>query len=147
MESREEIPMNEDGRIGNQLTYFEEPDIIFLKLRGEVTDDEGFEIVRRQRELAEGRERVFFLVDLSELDSLPARVRRAASESMRSFPLGGTVMYKAPIKALVIAKLVMTAMNMFKPERDRSPIEFTDNEAQARAWIEERRQMLLDAAA
>lgn len=139
--------MNQTGRIGNQITFFEEPDIIFLKLSGEVTDDEGFEVVRRHRELAEGRERVFFLVDLSELDGLPSKVRRLASDSMRSFPLGGTVMYKAPIKARVIAKLVMTAMNMFKPERDRSPIEFTHNEQQARAWIDERRQMLLDEAA
>jgi hypothetical protein len=46
----------------------------------------------------------------------------------------------------VIAKLIFTALNLFSNKADRIPLHFADTEAEARAWIEERRHEL-DAAA
>lgn len=131
-----------EPNIGNQTTYFEPPDIFFLKLRGAVSWDEGSEINRRHREWAKTLNRVFFLIDLSELDRIDPEVRKDATSTLAEVPLRGMVGYSAPIKARVIAKLIFTALNLFSNKADRIPLHFTDTEASARAWIEERRRDL-----
>jgi hypothetical protein len=138
--------MSYEPNIGNQTTFFEPPDIIFLKLRGTCTWEEGSEINRRQREWGKTVERVFFLIDLAELDRIDPEVRKDATTTLAALPLRGMVGFSAPIKARVIAKLIFTALNLFSNKADRIPLHFTDTEAEARAWIEERRREL-DAAA
>jgi hypothetical protein len=138
--------MTREPNIGNQTTFFEAPDIIFLKLRGGVVWEEGSEINRRHREWAKDLDRVFFLIDLSELDRIEPEVRKDATKTLAEIPLRGMVGYSAPIKAKVIAKLIFTAMNLFSNKADRVPLYFTDTEEQARAWIADRRRDL-DAAA
>jgi hypothetical protein len=131
-----------EPNIGKQTTVFEPPDIIFLKLRGHCTWEEGAEINRRHREWGKPLDRVFFLIDLSELDRIDPEVRKDATTTMAQLPLRGMVGYSAPIKAKVIAKLIFTALNLFSNKADKIPLHFTDTEAQARAWIEERRREL-----
>ncbi|HXO27849.1 MAG TPA: hypothetical protein VOA80_10920 [Thermoanaerobaculia bacterium] len=138
--------MTYEPNIGNQTTFFEPPDIIFLKLRGTCTWEEGSEINRRHREWGKTVERVFFLIDLAELDRIDPEVRKDATTTLAAVPLRGMVGYSAPIKARVIAKLIFTALNLFSNKADRVPLHFSDTEAEARAWIEERRREL-DAAA
>jgi hypothetical protein len=135
-----------EPKIGNQITYFEPPDIFILKLHGGVTWEEGSEINRRQREWGKTLDRVFLLIDLAELDRIDPEVRKDATSTLAEIPLRGMVGYSAPIKAKVIAKLIFTALNLFSNKADRIPLHFTDTEAQARAWIEERRREL-DAGA
>jgi hypothetical protein len=137
--------MTYEPNIGNQTTFFEAPDIIFLKLRGTCTWEEGSEINRRHREWGKTVERVFFLIDLAELDRIDPEVRKDATTTLAAVPLRGMVGYSAPIKARVIAKLIFTALNLFSNKADRIPLHFADTEAEARAWIEERRREL-DAA-
>src|ERR1700761_4451380 len=104
--------------IGKQPTYFEPPDIIFLKLRGHTTWDEGAEINRRHRDWGRDLERVFFLIDLSELDRIDPEVRKDATSTLAMMPLRGMVGFNAPIKAKVIAKLIFTALNLFSNKAD-----------------------------
>jgi hypothetical protein len=137
--------MANETNIGNQITYFEPPDIIVLKLHGTVTWEEGSEINRRHREWGKAVDRVFFLIDLAELDRIDPEVRKDATTTLATVPLRGMVGYSAPIKAKVIAKLIFTALNLFSNKADRIPLHFTPTEAEARAWIEERRREL-DAA-
>jgi hypothetical protein len=138
--------MTYEPNIGNQTTFFEPPDIIFLKLRGHCTWDEGVEINRRHSEWGRDLAWVFFLIDLSELDRIDPEVRKDATTTLAAVPLRGMVGYSAPIKARVIAKLIFTALNLFSNKADRIPLHFAATEAEARAWIEERRREL-DAAA
>ena len=135
-----------EPNIGNQTTLFEPPDIIFLKLRGACTLEEGTEINRRHREWGKTSSRVFFLIDLAELDRIDPEVRKDATRTLAEVPLRGMVGYSAPIKAKVIAKLIFTALNLFSNKADKIPLYFTETEAEARAWIDERRREL-DAAA
>jgi hypothetical protein len=130
-----------EPNIGKQTTLFEPPDIFFLKLIGHVNWEEGSEINRRHREWGKDLERVYFLIDLSELDRIDPEVRKDATATMAEIQLRGMVGYGAPIKAKVIAKLIFTALNLFSNKADKVPLHFTDTEAQARAWIEERRQL------
>ena len=139
--------MQREPNIGKQTTYFEPPDIFFLKITGHVTWEEGSEINRSHREWAEPLDRVFFLIDLSELDRVDADVRKDATKTMAEIPLRGMVGYSAPVKARVIAKLIFTALNLFSNKADRIPLHFTNTEADARAWIEQRRRELDEAAA
>src|SRR4029078_11700131 len=62
--------MHEDVSIGRHKTYVEEPDILYLKLDGPCSAEEGREINRRHVEFGQGRERLFFLVDLYGLESI-----------------------------------------------------------------------------
>jgi hypothetical protein len=128
-----------EANIGKQTTLFEPPDIFFLALRGHVNWEEGSEINRRHREWGKDLERVYFLIDLSELDRIDPEVRKDATATMAALQLRGMVGFGAPIKARVIAKLIFTALNLFSNKADKVPLHFTNTEAEARAWIEERR--------
>jgi hypothetical protein len=132
--------MPETYRVGKQVTHFEEPDTIFMKMVGDVTAEEGLAINDKHREYVRGRGHVFYLIDFSELDSVPAPVRKAASETIKEFPLQGLAIFQAPLKARVLAKLILTAMKLFKGEDAAgAPVAFLDSEEEARAWIAKRR--------
>lgn len=133
--------MSETLRIGKQSTHFEEPDTIYMKMVGDVTAEEGLAINSKHTEYAQGRNLLFYLIDFSELDSVPAPVRKAASQTIKEFPLEGLAIFQAPLKARVLAKLILTAMKLFKgQEAAGAPVAFLDSEEEARAWIARRRE-------
>lgn len=132
--------MSQIHKIGEQITYFEEPDLIVLKLKGEVSEEEGLELNRLNREFGQGREQVFFLIDLEHMSNLPPAVRKVATETLHQVPTRGVAICKAPFKARVIAKLIVTALNMFRREAAKDPVEFLDSEQEARTWIDRRRK-------
>ena len=82
---------------------------------------DGLEVNRRHREFARGRQHIFFLIDLSELQSIHPTVRKAATETLKEVPLRGIAVCQAPLKARVIAKLIITALNMFKSDAAKNP--------------------------
>jgi hypothetical protein len=122
--------------VGEQITGFEEPDIIFMKLVGTVTEDEVRVINEMQIDFCRGRDRAFFLIDLSELESLSNAVRRAAIEGLNQMPVAGLAVYQAPLTARVLAKLIITGMKLFGKS---IPLQFFDDEAGARSWIDQQR--------
>ena len=137
------LPMgNEEGarvvreRIGRQLTAFEEPDIIYLKFVGDVTDEEVQAVNDLHLEICKGRDRVFFLVDMAELSTLSSSVRKSAIEALNKMPIQGLSIYQAPMTARVLAKLIITGMRLFGKN---IPLQFSDTEAEAREWIAQRR--------
>lgn len=135
-EPRPEAPASHLIPVGEQITGFEEPDVIYMKLVGTVTEDEVRVINEMQIDFCRGRDRVFFLIDLSELESLSNSVRRAAIEGLNQMPVKGLAVYDAPLTARVLAKLIITGMKLFGKS---IPLQFFDDEPAARAWIEERR--------
>ena len=135
------LPLDNEARphlvpVGEQITGFEEPDLIYMKLSGTVTDDEVRVINEMQIDFCRGRDSVFFLIDLSELESLSNSVRRAAIEGLNQMPVGGLAVFEAPLTARVLAKLIITGMKLFGKT---IPLHFFDDEAGARAWIEQQR--------
>ena len=125
---------------GKHVTYFEEPDIIYMKFYGEVSAEEGIELLRRQLEFAEGRSRVFFLIDGELLEKIAPEARKAVAESLKEIPLHGMCVFSAPLKAKVITKLIITAINLFRKD-ELNQVAFFDTEQQARDWIAARRQV------
>ena len=130
------------NRVANKhITYFEEPDIIYLKFNGEVSNDEGFELLRRQLGYVEGRSRIFFLIDGENLEKIAPDARKAVAESLKEIPLYGMCVFAAPLKAKVITKLIITAVNLFRKDSELNQVAFFDTEQQARDWIAARRQV------
>jgi hypothetical protein len=126
---------------GRHITYFEEPDIIYLKFSGEVSAEEGIELLRRQLQFAEGRPRVFFLIDGELLEKIAPEARKAVAESLKEIPLHGMCVFAAPLKAKVITKLIITAINLFRKDSELNKVAFFDTEQEARDWIAARRQV------
>jgi hypothetical protein len=125
---------------GKHMTYFEEPDIIYMKFKGSASDAEGLELLRRQKQYAVGREQLFFLIDASDLGGITPAARKAVAETLRDIPLHGMAIYSAPLKARVLMKILITAVNLFRKDAATNPVEFFDNEQAARDWIAGRRQ-------
>lgn len=132
-----------DIHIGPHWTSFESPDIIRMQLVGEVSLEHGKAINARHKELAVGLSYFFYLIDLSELQSIPAVVRKEAAQTLKELPLHGTAIYGASLAARVVAKLLLTAVNLVRPDRKNNPVQFFDTEDEARVWIHGRRTVVL----
>lgn len=134
--------MQDWSPIGRHTCSFEEPDIIYMQLVGHVSYEEGSEINRRHMVMGQDKDHVFFLIDLKGLDSIHPDVRKDAGQVLKNLPVRGAFGYNAPMKAKVIAKLIFTAMNMFKKEADKTTVDFYETEQQARDAIVARRERL-----
>jgi hypothetical protein len=138
--------MSQDD-IGQHATGFEEPDTIWLRLVGAVNEEEGRVINDFNVSYGKGRQHIFFLVDLAGLESIDPVARREAAVAMQQLPLCGVAIHGASLKAKVLAKLVFTAINLFRRTSEASvPIHFFDTADEARAWIHRRRADLQSAA-
>lgn len=132
-----------DDFVGRHWTGFEEPDMLRMKLNGVVTEADAREINRLHLTYTAGRGQIFYLIDLEDLQTIEPGARREAGDGLQQLDLGGIAIYKAPLKARVLAKLIFTAMNMFRRGGiSQVPFEFHADEAAAMAWIESRRQRL-----
>ena len=136
---------------GRQFTGLELPDIVHLRIQGKCTLEECQMINRAHLEYAQDVPHFFFLINLAELEDLPAAVRKEASETVKLLPLRGTVVCNAPLRARVLAKLLLTAGNLASKFVGRNPssnpVVFADTEEEGRAWIDKRRQQVAEAAA
>src|ERR1700681_1743946 len=126
---------------GKHVTYFEEPDIIFMSCGGSATTEDALELLRRQMDMSKGRDILFFLIDAEKLDNIAPEGRRAVAETLKEIPLRGMAVIKAPLKARVVTKLVITAINLFRRDSNLNPIAFFDTEDEGREWITSRRSM------
>lgn len=126
---------------GKHTTYFQQPDIIFMRFGGAVTTDDALELLRRQVGMSEGRNLLFFMIDAEKLDNIAPEGRKAVAETLKEIPLRGMAVIKAPLKARVVTKLVITAINLFRKDSKLNPIAFFDTEEEGRAWIASRRKM------
>jgi hypothetical protein len=125
---------------GKYITCFEEPDIIYMKFSGTVSTDDALELLRRQMAMGEGKKVLFFLIDAENLETISPDGRRAVAETLKELPLRGMAVVQAPLKARVVTKLVITAINLFRRDANLNPIAFFDTEAEAQKWIAERRE-------
>jgi hypothetical protein len=133
---------------GQQWTALEKPDICRLTLRGKVTLEESRIINEAHREYAQQVPYFFYLLDLTELEDLPPAVRKEASETIKILPLRGTVLRNAPLRAKVLARLLLTAANLFRRGPESNPLVFVETEEEAQAWYQKRRlQVGVEAAA
>ena len=131
--------MPDTHRIGSHTTWFEEPDLIALRLSGDVSPGESATLAQEHLEMARGRDQVFMLVDMTDFGSGTPEGRKVTSEALHRMPVRGVALCRAKLTAKVMAKLVFAGVKLFRKEHRTFPIEFFDGEAEARAWIEQAR--------
>ena len=132
--------MFKSHQCGHQFTCLELPDIVHLRLQGMVTVEEARLINAAHLEYAQDVSHFFYMIDLANLGDLPAATRREASGVLKVLPVCGTVICNAPLRAKVLAKLLLTAASLFRKGEEGNPILFADTEEEARALVEKRRQ-------
>jgi hypothetical protein len=133
--------MPEIHRIGAHTTWLEEPDLIVLRLAGDVSRDDAEEINRRHFELIEGLKDIFMLVDMAGLGTDTPGGRKVTSEALTRMPLRALAVCHAHLEARVMAKMIITGSELFKTEESGDfPVSFFEDEPSARAWIGERRK-------
>jgi hypothetical protein len=93
------------------------------------------------RRLADGKPRVFLLMDHSNVDSISAEARKVALEATQDLRIAGGASFGASFTVRVLVSLLARAHSIFWGE-DAKVIRFFRTEAEARAWIEERRRAL-----
>ena len=133
--------MPEIHRIGSHTTWLEDPDLIVLRLAGDVSPDDAEAINRRHFELIGDRGSIFMLVDMAGLGTDTAAGRKVTSEALTRMPLRGLAVCHAQMEARVMAKMIISGADLFKTEDSGDyPVSFFDDEPSALAWIEERRR-------
>jgi hypothetical protein len=131
--------MPEIRGVGSHTTWFEEPDLIGLRLAGDVSLQESEGLAREHLGMAQGRDAIFMLVDMAGYGSGTPAGRKVTSEALHQMPVRGIALYRAKLTSKVMAKLVFAGVKLFRKDRQGLPIEFVADEAEARAWIEARR--------
>lgn len=125
---------------GRQWTGLELPDIVHMRLQGDCTLEECRKLNSAHLEYGKDVPYFFYFIDLTELEDLPSEVRKEASATVKLLPLRGTVVCNAPMKAKVLARLLLTASNLFRRGPEANPLTFLDSEGEARVWFEKRRK-------
>lgn len=133
-----EILARGEGRVGRHTNFFIAPDVFYMKIVGELSDEEGREVNRAHWDIGKDIDGLFFLCDIAELESAGPQVRKEAVEVQKKMNIAGAVVLKAPLKARIFAKLILTATNMFKAEK--MPVMFVETADDAWDWIEKRRE-------
>lgn len=135
--------MPEIHRIGAHTTWLEEPDLVVLRLAGDVSLEQAEEINHTHFDMIEGLESLFMLVDMAAMGTDTPAGRKTTSAALNQMPLRGLAVCRARMEARVMAKMILTGVDLFKDdEASRFPVQFFDDEAAARAWIDQQRQAL-----
>ena len=133
-----DLAASDEGRISQHTNRFIPPDVIYMKVVGDLSDDDGHEINRQHAELGRNVDGLFFVCDISQLESVTSATRKEAVEIQKNLAIAGAVILKAPLKARIFAKLILTASNLFRAEK--MPVVFVDTEEEGWAWIERQRE-------
>lgn len=139
--------MDNGYQVGRHYCVFDEPDTIFMRLDGDVSAEEGSILNQMHSAMGRDRKLLFLLIDMANLGGIDPEVRKESGLMMKTLPLRGIAVFRASLKAKVLAKLIVSAMNIFKSSAERAPLDVFDSEEDARAWIQRRREQLLSAAA
>lgn len=142
--ARAERPDGDTGevKIGAHSLRFEEPNLSFATYRGNVSGEETLAVCRLLGDFAQGKPYILGIVDATRFGSASAEARRAFLEFT---PLiRGTVFLGVSPTFKLVASIIKRAYMLVHKAADQ-PFVFLDTEAQARAWIAERRKVL-DAA-
>jgi hypothetical protein len=130
--------MPEIQPVGSHATWFEEPELIVLRLKGDVSLAESEALADLHTEMARPCQSVYMLVDMTEFGSGTPAGRKVTSQALTRMPVRGVAICRAKLTSKVMAKLVFAGVKLFRKDV-RFDIDFFDHEGQARDWIAARR--------
>ena len=137
-----ETPPGDALYSGKHRVYLEPPDTFFFVAGGDVTADDVLRLHALLAAFEQDKEFILALADASRLGSMPADARKLASRSEATQRLRGIAIYGTSYAKRVVLLLVTKAFALLKGS-DSLPIVSLATEAEARAWLAERRKALL----
>jgi len=128
-------------RAGQNIIEVEAPNLVIYRLRGVLDGDDLRAMRGAQRQWMADKDHILGLVDVSEMEGATADARK---ESMR--PDGGTshralAYFGSRFSVRVAVELLLRALRLLRATP--YPMRFCEDEASARAWLEEQRPELL----
>jgi hypothetical protein len=130
----------EEPAVGS-FVRFEPPDICFAAFVGDI---DASVMLRMNEELwraAHDKPHVFLLLDHSRTGSVSAEARKLAVAGSKKLRIVGAASFGASFPVRVLVSLAVRAHAFFRKESEQD-LHFFRDEAEARAWIEERRRAL-----
>jgi len=119
--------------------WFEEPDLLAGRITGWLDAEAAMALVAEEARLSAGREFIYVLGDMSGLTGIDPSAWRPMSKVLGSLPMRGWALFGLGVGARVaiggIASLIDVLRGVSVPSALRS------TEAEARAWIAERRRV------
>jgi hypothetical protein len=112
---------------------FEPPETMVITLRGTLEADEMIRMFDKWTTLVDPSKKVKVLVDFSELKDIPPKAREVLKVGGRKFLMSKVSSFGATTKLRVLAGLVLKMV----PQVDKSA--FFETEAEARAWLEDKK--------
>lgn len=128
--------------IGDIFFRFEAPDTVYTALAGDLNVADVVEVAAEVQRTVKGKPHYFAITDIRSLGSPSMEVRKAAIEIGRGLPNRGMAFFGGSLRMRVIPSLIAQAVNLFNRWGKQSPIRFFETEAEARAWIDERRSIV-----
>jgi hypothetical protein len=126
---------------------YEPPDLYITKFVGDIDAADLRRIAEEQNRLFEqqlpgGRDYILALADVSAVGRITADARKAFGQMAPSVKVCGTAIIGASFPIRVIATLVNKAGNLLANRTQMNPVCFFGTEAEARAWLAERRAIV-----
>jgi hypothetical protein len=129
--------MNEKIEIGPHRVVKEADDQVAVYFGATPTEPEMRSLIDAQVQLI-GDKPIFLLLDFTKVETIPAPVRRDVGEAGTRMNFKGIGMFGGGFQIRVVAKLINTAIALFK--RQPFPEAFHDSREAALAWFEELRK-------
>lgn len=127
-------------QVGAHTLTFEEPDLMFMRVRGEINEQDARLMLAEQKKFSAGKPYVLGLSDISEFAGISPQARKFIAKESATFPFRGGALIGASFQTRIMANLILTAIGLFL--RKDNPMHFFETEKEARTWLEERRRVL-----
>jgi hypothetical protein len=137
--------MGEDERVGPHLFRFEPPDTVFFRVHGELEEAHVRTFIDRMNWCATKSDYLLLLVDFTHVRLVTGGARKAGA-GKKGYTPRGVAIFGASAALRIIANFVVTASNLMNKVTD-NPVRFAVSEAEARAWLDLRRRIVLQERA
>jgi hypothetical protein len=126
-----------DELIGRHRIRIEPPDLCFVTNNGDISIEDAAALMSRVGAVAGVNRRVFLLFDVTRSGNMAPEARKAVVDTLGKLPVGGIAIFGATFTIRVVATLILKAIGIIYPSAPAA--HFFSSEAEARAWLSERR--------
>jgi hypothetical protein len=114
-----------------------EPDVILIRQHGDYHLSDAHQVADEINAIQRRYGQMFMIIDQTQAGTTPPESRRFLAEWNKQNALRGVAIFGGSPTVRALATLITTAIRLFRS--DSSPLVFTANEAEARAWIDAQR--------
>jgi hypothetical protein len=122
-------------QIGDHLFRVYEPDVFFMRLRGDIGALDVIQMLTECDRIAADRPPLFWVNDAAELGDIPVEARTIASKAHTDASVAAYIIFGAKFNQRLAATLLVKSAAFFRRPGGDVPVVFLDTEADARAWI------------